>query len=99
MAYHVGARVPLGYTRRPHHDRSRRRATHVVRREMRVLAAGGDGDGEITVGLMKGAAIRGWRLHHRASAAPCTYLVFLIHASIGPVTVLSGVSKEKTSDM
>jgi len=43
--------------------------------------------------------MRSARLHHRASAAPCTYLVFFIHASIGTLTVLSGVSKEKTSDM
>jgi hypothetical protein len=39
------------------------------------------------------------KVTQRASAAPCTYLIFFIHASIGPLTVLSGVSKEKTSDM
>ena len=46
-----------------------------------------------------GTITRSARVHHRASAAPYTYLIFFIHASIGPLTVLSGVSKEKTSDM
>ena len=55
----------------------------------------------INRGYQKGSGTLrpGQRFALATSTTSQTYLIFFIHASIGPLTVLSGVSKEKTSDM